>query len=132
MAPNDGRVVSNFFLQSIQVKPLTIYGDGQQTRSYCYVDDMVDALMRLMNSDYYITGPMNLGNPVEYSMLDLAKTIANVFDREVLYQIKQLPEDDPKQRQPDITYAKNVLKWEPSIELHDGLKQTIHYFKNLS
>tara|TARA_X000000950_G_C13854960_1_gene636160 strand:+ start:774 stop:1709 length:936 start_codon:yes stop_codon:yes gene_type:complete len=132
MDPNDGRVVSNFILQSIQGKPLTIYGDGQQTRSFCYVDDMVDALIRLMNSDDSITGPVNLGNPVEYSMLDLAKTIASSLNREVLFQFTKLPEDDPKQRQPDITYAKNVLKWEPQVNLQDGLKKTIRYFKNLS
>ena len=132
MGHDDSRVVSNFILQSIQGKPLTIFGDGQQTRSFCYVDDMVDALIRLMNSDDSVLGPMNLGNPVEYSMLDLAKTIASILNREMLFQFKQLPEDDPKQRQPDITYAKNVLKWEPKVNLQDGLKKTIRYFKNLS
>ena len=131
MDRNDGRVVSNFILQSIQGNPLTIYGDGQQTRSFCYVDDMVDAVMRLMNSDDSIVGPMNLGNPMEHSMLDLAKTIVSILDREVLFQFKKLPKDDPKQRQPDITYAKNVLNWEPQVNLQDGLKKTIRYFKNL-
>ena len=93
---------------------------------------MVDALMRLMNTDVSITGPMNLGNPVEHSMLDLAKTIVSILDREVLFQFIKLPEDDPKQRQPDITYAKNVLNWDPQVNLQDGLKKTIRYFKNLS
>ncbi|MBE9117290.1 SDR family oxidoreductase [Lusitaniella coriacea LEGE 07157] len=128
MLENDGRVVSNFIVQALQGKPLTVYGDGSQTRSFCYVSDLVEGFIRLMNSEHI--GPMNLGNPGEYTILELAQTIQNMVnpDAELVYQ--PLPQDDPKQRQPDITRAKQWLNWEPTIPLDKGLKQTIDYFRD--
>lgn len=127
MLEKDGRVVSNFIAQALRDIPLTIYGDGSQTRSFCYVSDLVEGLMRLMNNDY--VGPVNLGNPGEYTILQLAQTIQEMVnpDAELIY--KPLPEDDPKQRQPDITKAKHYLDWQPTIPLMDGLKLTIDDFR---
>jgi UDP-glucuronate decarboxylase len=128
MLENDGRVVSNFIVQALQGKPLTVFGDGSQTRSFCYVSDLVEGLMRLMNGDY--VGPVNLGNPGEYTILQLAEKIQNAInpDAELIYQ--PLPEDDPKQRQPDITLAKTYLDWQPTIPLDQGLAMTIEDFKS--
>lgn len=127
MLENDGRVVSNFIVQALQEKPLTVYGDGSQTRSFCYVSDLVEGLIRLMNNDYI--GPVNLGNPEEYSILELAKIIKEMInpDTELIY--KALPRDDPRKRQPDITKAKIYLSWKPQISLKEGLKLTIRDFQ---
>jgi UDP-glucuronate decarboxylase len=127
MLENDGRVVSNFIVQALQKTPLTIYGDGSQTRSFCYVSDLVEGLIRLMNNDYI--GPVNLGNPGEYTILELAQMIQGMInpDAELIY--KPLPQDDPKQRQPDITKAKTYLDWEPTIPLKTGLEMTINDFR---
>jgi UDP-glucuronate decarboxylase len=127
MLEKDGRVVSNFIAQALRGIPLTVYGDGSQTRSFCYVSDLVTGLMRLMNNDY--VGPVNLGNPGEYTILQLAQTIQEMVnpDAELIY--KPLPEDDPKQRQPDITKAKHYLDWQPTIPLIEGLKLTIDDFR---
>ncbi len=126
MLENDGRVVSNFVVQALKGIPLTIYGDGSQTRSFCYVSDLVEGLMRLMNGDY--VGPINVGNPGEYSILELAQTIQKMINPNTELVYKPLPEDDPKQRQPDITKAKNYLNWQPTIALSEGLKMTIEDF----
>ena len=128
MQEQDGRVVSNFIVQSIKGTPLTIYGDGSQTRSFCYVSDLVEGLMRLMNGDF--VGPVNLGNPGEYTILELAQIIQGMInpDTELIY--KPLPEDDPKQRQPDITRAQTYLDWQPTIPLEEGLEITIKDFKS--
>jgi UDP-glucuronate decarboxylase len=126
----DGRVVSNFIVQALRNEPITIYGDGQQTRSFCYVDDLVEGFLRLMDTDSAVTGPMNIGNPVEFTIRELAeKTIALTGSKSELVQLP-LPEDDPRQRQPDITQAKKVLEWEPKVALEDGLERTIQYFLN--
>ncbi len=127
MLERDGRVVSNFVAQALQGIPLTVYGDGSQTRSFCYVSDLVEGLIRLMNGEYI--GPVNLGNPDEYTILQLAKTIQEMVNPEADLGFKPLPEDDPKQRQPDITRAKNWLGWEPTIPLKKGLKMTIEDFR---
>ncbi|HIK37727.1 MAG: SDR family oxidoreductase [Geminocystis sp.] len=127
MLENDGRVVSNFIVQALRGMPLTVYGDGSQTRSFCYVSDLVDGLIKLMNSDY--TGPVNLGNPEEYTILQLAKTIQNLVNPGVEIVFKPLPEDDPKQRQPDITKAKTYLHWQPKVPLLEGLQRTIEDFR---
>lgn len=129
MLENDGRVVSNFIVQALQGKALTVYGDGSQTRSFCYVSDLVEGFIRLMESDE--TGPINIGNPGEYTILELAQTIQGMInpDAELIY--KPLPQDDPKQRQPDITKAKTRLGWEPTVPLQEGLKLTIDYFREL-
>lgn len=131
MHPNDGRVVSNFIVQAIKGESLTIYGDGTQTRSFCYVDDLIDGLVKLMNSNDDITGPINLGNPNEFSMLELANLVMELTGSKSDILFRSLPEDDPKQRQPDIDLAKKVLNWVPKVELRDGLKQTIEYFKKV-
>ena len=132
MDESDGRVVSNFIFQVLRGDSITVYGDGRQTRSFCYVDDMVNALILLMNTDHSVTGPVNLGNPVEYSMLELAQKIGSILGVEISFEFKRIPEDDPKQRKPDITFAKNILKWEPTVQIHDGLEKTIEYFKRLN
>ena len=126
MLEHDGRVVSNFIAQALQGVPLTVYGDGLQTRSFCYVSDLVEGLIRLMNGEY--VGPVNLGNPDEYTILQLAKTIQNMVNPDAELVFKPLPQDDPKQRQPDITRAKTWLGWEPTIPLEEGLKMTIEDF----
>lgn len=128
MLENDGRVVSNFIVQALRGIPLTVYGDGSQTRSFCYVSDLVDGLMALMNGDYI--GPVNLGNPSEYKILELAEKIQGMINPDAEIQYKPLPQDDPKQRQPDITRAKTYLNWEPTVPLNEGLKLTIEDFKN--
>ena len=131
MHANDGRVVSNFIVQALRGDDITIYGDGQQSRSFCYVDEMVDAFIRLMASDDSFIGPVNLGNPNEFTIRELAeKTLAMVGSKSSLIN-KPLPEDDPKQRQPDISLAKERLGWEPVIKLDEGLSKTIEYFKSV-
>jgi len=127
MAFNDGRVVSNFIIQALQNQDITIYGDGSQSRSFCYVDDLVDGLIKMMNSN--LTGPINLGNPNEFTILELAKKVIEITDSKSKIIFKPLPQDDPKQRQPNITKAQKYLNWEPKIKLEDGLKETIKYFK---
>ncbi len=127
MLENDGRVVSNFIAQALQGTPLTVYGDGSQTRSFCYVSDLVEGMMGLMNGEHI--GPINIGNPGEYTILELAKTIQEMVNPEAELTFKPLPEDDPKQRQPDITKAKNLLDWEPKIPLQEGLELTIKDFR---
>ena len=131
MHPNDGRVVSNFIMQALHGKQITIYGDGKQTRSFCYVDDLIDGFVRLMNTPDGVTGPMNLGNPNEFTILELAEKVIKLTKSKSRIIRKPLPEDDPMQRQPDISLAKKKLKWKPKIELEDGLKETIKYFKKL-
>ena len=131
MHPQDGRVVSNFIMQALQGEPITIYGDGQQTRSFCYCDDLIEGFIRLMNSDASVTGPINLGNPGEFTMIELAENILELTHSSSELVFKPLPEDDPKQRRPDITLAKQHLDWEPQIALRDGLAKTIEYFDGL-
>jgi UDP-glucuronate decarboxylase len=128
MLENDGRVVSNFVVQALKGIPLTIYGDGSQTRSFCYVSDLVEGLMRLMNGSYI--GPVNLGNPGEYTILQLAQTIQNMIDPTTEIIFKPLPQDDPQRRQPDISQAKSHLGWEPTVQLKEGLSKTIAYFRD--
>ncbi|MBN3879059.1 MULTISPECIES: UDP-glucuronic acid decarboxylase family protein [unclassified Nostoc] len=128
MLENDGRVVSNFIVQALQGNPLTVYGDGSQTRSFCYVSDLVEGFIRLMNSDYI--GPMNLGNPGEYTILQLAQTVQNMINPDAQIKFEALPSDDPRRRQPDITKAKTWLNWEPTIPLQEGLKLTIEDFRD--
>ncbi len=128
MLENDGRVVSNFIVQALRGIPLTVYGDGSQTRSFCYVSDLVEGMMRLMNGEHI--GPVNIGNPGEYTILQLAKTIQAMINPDAELTFKPLPEDDPKQRQPDITRAKTWLGWQPTIPLEEGLKLTIEDFRD--
>jgi UDP-glucuronate decarboxylase len=129
MHPNDGRVVSNFIVQALKGEPLTIYGKGAQTRSFCYVDDLVDALVRLMATDDGFTGPVNLGNPDEFTILELAKKVLDLTGSKSVLVFKPLPEDDPMQRNPDISLAVNHLLWQPKIRLEEGLERTISYFR---
>ena len=129
MHPNDGRVVSNFIMQALRGEPITIYGDGSQTRSFCYVDDLIEGFIRLMNSPDDFTGPVNLGNPVEFTILELARKVIALTGSESKIIFKPLPEDDPKQRKPDITLAKDALGWEPGVMLEEGLKKTIEIFQ---
>jgi len=131
MHPNDGRVVSNFIMQALQNQPITIYGEGNQTRSFCYVDDMIDGMVRLMNSDDSVTGPVNLGNSGEFTILHLAETIIDLTGSSSKLQYAPLPEDDPIKRKPDISLAKKTLGWQPAVSLEDGLKKTIPYFQSL-
>ena len=131
MHPNDGRVVSNFIVQALKGEPLTIYGSGDQTRSFCYVDDLVDALVRLMESPDAMTGPVNLGNPTEFSIRQLAETIIDLSGSRSTVIYKELPQDDPQQRKPDITLARTALDWTPHTALESGLKRTIAYFDDL-
>jgi len=132
MHPDDGRVVSNFITQALQGKNLTIYGDGVQTRSFCFVDDMIDGFVRMMNSKKSNIGPINLGNPGEFSMLELAEKVLKFTSSKSKIIFLPLPEDDPTKRKPDITLAKKNLNWEPKIGLDEGLDKTIYYFKNLA
>jgi UDP-glucuronate decarboxylase len=127
MLENDGRVVSNFVAQALRGVPLTVYGEGQQTRSFCYVSDLVNGLMRLMNGEH--TGPINLGNPDEYTILELAQTVQNLINPEAEIKFEPLPADDPRRRRPDITKAQTLLDWEPTIPLKDGLKLMIEDFR---
>jgi UDP-glucuronate decarboxylase len=129
MHPNDGRVVSNFILQALQGENLTVYGDGSQTRSFCYVDDLIDGFVRLMQSPDDFTGPVNLGNPVEMTMLELAEKVLAITGSDSRIVYEPLPSDDPNQRQPDITKAKAALDWTPRIGLDEGLERTVAYFK---
>ena len=129
MHPNDGRVVSNFIVQALRGEDITVYGSGEQTRSFCYVDDLIEAMLRMMQSSANITGPVNIGNPVEVTMLELAERIIALTGSKSKLCFKPLPQDDPKQRQPDISFAKSALKWEPKVSLEDGLKATIDYFR---
>ncbi len=131
MHPNDGRVVSNFIVQALQGEEITIYGTGQQTRSFCYVDDLIDGFVRLMNSPKDLTGPVNLGNPGEFTILELAENILRLTDSKSKLVFKPLPQDDPQQRQPNIALAKEKLGWEPKVPLEDGLKETIAYLKKI-
>ncbi len=131
MHPDDGRVISNFILQALRNEPITIYGDGSQTRSFCYVDDMADGLIRLMNTSDDFTGPVNLGNPVEISILELAQKIIQMTGSKSTIAFKPLPADDPKQRQPLIDLAKEKLGWTPKVPLEEGLKKTIAYFEGV-
>jgi len=128
MHPNDGRVVSNFIVQALSGHPITVFGDGSQTRSFCYVDDTVEGLMLLMNSGDEFTGPVNLGNPGEFTMLELAQKVVELTGSKSKIIYKTLPQDDPRQRQPDITLAKRKLGWEPKVKLDDGLARAIAYF----
>lgn len=129
MHPNDGRVVSNFILQALRGEDITIYGDGSQSRSFCYVDELIDGFIRLMASADDFTGPVNLGNPVEFTIKELAEKVIEMTNSKSKLSLKPLPQDDPKQRQPDITLAKKELNWEPKIKLEEGLKDTIKYFE---
>lgn len=129
MNPEDGRVVSNFIVQALQNKPLTVYGDGSQTRSFCYVDDLIEGFLRMMKTPKEIQGPINLGNPNEFTMLELAEKVIKLTGNNVSLQFEKLPQDDPKQRQPVIDKAKELLGWEPQVMLDEGLQKTIAYFK---
>ncbi len=131
MHPNDGRVVSNFIVQALQGKPITIYGDGTQTRSFCYVSDLIDGLVRLMDSPAEFTGPVNLGNPGEFTIRELAETVLRLTGSRSPLEFRPLPENDPRQRQPDITLAREKLGWEPKVPLEEGLKETIAYFQRV-
>ncbi len=131
MHPNDGRVVSNFIVQALRGEDITIYGDGLQTRSFCYVDDLIEGIIKMMNSPDDFTGPINLGNPSEFTILELAEKIISMTGSNSKIVFKPLPEDDPLQRKPDITLAKNRLKWEPKTTLEEGLSKTINYFKRI-
>ena len=131
MHPNDGRVVSNFIMQSLKGEPITIYGDGSQTRSFCYVDDLIEAILRFMQTDDEITGPINIGNSKEHSILELAQKIIEKVGSKSKLEFKPLPQDDPIQRRPDISKAMKLLDWEPQVDLDEGLGKTISYFENL-
>jgi UDP-glucuronate decarboxylase len=131
MHPNDGRVVSNFIVQAIQGNPITIYGDGTQTRSFCYVSDLIDGLIALMNTPEEVTGPINLGNPVEFTMLELAELVIRMTGSVSQIIFQKLPEDDPKQRKPNIDLATKHLNWQPKIHLEEGLQETISYFRKV-
>ena len=131
MHPNDGRVVSNFIVQALKSQPLTIYGNGSQTRAFCYVDDLVDGLIRLMNAPDALTGPVNLGNPGEFTILELAEQVLELTGSSSEIHYEPLPQDDPQQRNPDIRLAREVLEWEPKIPLKEGLQKTIDYFDDL-
>jgi UDP-glucuronate decarboxylase len=128
MHPNDGRVVSNFIVQALRSEPITVYGDGTQTRSFCYVSDMIDGLLRLMGTDDAVTGPVNLGNPAELQIIDLARKVIDLCGSSSRIEFRPLPADDPVQRRPDITLAQSVLEWRPKVALEDGLRRTIEYF----
>ena len=129
MAANDGRVVSNFIVQALRGEDLTIYGDGSQTRSFCYVDDLVEGFIRLMGSEAGVLGPVNLGNPGEFTMLELATQVLRLTGSKSKLSFQELPQDDPKQRRPDITRARETLGWAPTVELEAGLERTIAYFR---
>ena len=131
MHPNDGRVVSNFILQALQNQPITIYGDGSQTRAFCYVDDMIEAFITLMNTVDEVTGPINIGNPKEYSINELAKMIIELTGSLSEIKYEPLPSDDPQQRKPDISLARKILAWDSSVQLKNGLAKTIRYFDEM-
>ena len=131
MQPNDGRVVSNFIMQALRNEDITIYGSGEQTRSFCYVTDLIEAMVRTMNTGPDFTGPVNIGNPVEFTMIELADLVLKLTGSKSKLVFKELPQDDPKQRQPDISLASSSLDWQPKVALEDGLAETISYFKLL-
>jgi UDP-glucuronate decarboxylase len=131
MALDDGRVVSNFIVQALKGKDITVYGTGQQTRSFCYVEDLVDGMIRLMESDDSVTGPINMGNPGEFTMLELAEKVIKFTKTDSKIVYKDLPGDDPQQRRPDISQAKQLLNWEPKFDLDEGLKRAIRYFESV-
>lgn len=131
MHPNDGRVVSNFVMQALQNRPITIYGEGNQTRSFCYVDDLVEGLLKLMDTPDSFTGPINLGNPNEFTIHELAKAVIAATDSSSTIDFQPLPQDDPRQRQPDIGLAREILEWEPSVQLKEGLERTIAHFRSI-
>ncbi|HTX89538.1 MAG TPA: UDP-glucuronic acid decarboxylase family protein [Bacteroidales bacterium] len=131
MHPNDGRVVSNFIVQALQGKDITVYGDGSQTRSFCYADDLIDGLIRMMGTPESFTGPVNMGNPKEFTILELAEKVIRMTHSKSRIIFRPLPADDPVQRQPDISVARRELGWEPSVQLEEGLKKTIAYFKSV-
>jgi UDP-glucuronate decarboxylase len=131
MHPNDGRVISNFVIQALAGRDITVYGDGTQTRSFCYVDDMVDGLVKMMNSPDDFTGPVNIGNPNEFSIIELAQKILQKTGSQSAIVHRPLPQDDPLKRRPDITLAKKHLGWEPKTNLVDGLEPTIAYFQTM-
>jgi UDP-glucuronate decarboxylase len=130
MQPDDGRVVSNFIVQALRGRPLTVFGDGSQTRSFCYVDDLVDGLIKLMGSPAEVIGPVNLGNPGEFTMLELAKQVMDLTGSDCPVEHRPLPADDPVRRQPDITRARQLLGWEPAVPLRKGLARTVEYFRH--
>jgi UDP-glucuronate decarboxylase len=133
MHPNDGRVVSNFIIQALHHRDITVYGSGEQTRSFCYVDDLVEGLIRLMETPDEVTGPVNLGNPVEFTIKQLAEAVIALTGSSSKIVYHPLPQDDPKQRQPDISLARSLLQWSPTVQLEEGLKKTIEYFeRNMS
>lgn len=131
MHPKDGRVVSNFIVQALKGEDITIYGDGQQTRSFCYVDDLIEGLVRMMNSPTELVGPVNLGNPCEFTIRELAEKVLHFADSKSKLIFMPLPQDDPQQRQPNISLAREKLGWEPTVSLEDGLKETVAYFKKI-
>jgi UDP-glucuronate decarboxylase len=131
MHPNDGRVVSNFIVQALKGEPITVYGEGTQTRSFCYVDDLITGFVRLMDTPDEFTGPVNLGNPVEFTIRDLAEEVVRLTGSRSTLEFKPLPSDDPLQRRPDISLAQSALAWTPAIQLQEGLKQTVRYFEHL-
>ena len=131
MRPDDGRVISNFIVQALTEKDITVYGKGDQTRSFCYVDDLVEGILRLMTTEKGVTGPMNLGNPIEYTILEIAEIVIDQIGSKSKIIFEPLPVDDPKQRQPDISFAKSELNWEPKTQLKEGLDKTIHYFDQI-
>jgi UDP-glucuronate decarboxylase len=132
MHPNDGRVVSNFIMQALKSDPITIYGEGTQTRSFCYVDDLIEGMIRMMDSPDEVTGPVNIGNPDEFTMIELAEAVLKLTGSKSKLVKMPLPADDPRQRQPDITRARNTLSWQPKVKLEDGLKETIRYFRTIA
>jgi UDP-glucuronate decarboxylase len=132
MHPNDGRVVSNFIVQALKGEDITIYGDGQQTRSFCFVDDLVEAMLRMMGTTSDVTGPVNIGNPDEFTMLELAETVIRLTKSRSKLVFMPLPQDDPRQRRPDISLAKAALGWSPKVQLEEGLEKTIGYFSSLN
>jgi len=131
MLPNDGRVVSNFIVQALRGEPITLYGDGSQTRSFCYVDDLIDGMVRMMETPQGFYGPLNLGNPVEFTIRELADKVLALSGSKSRIERKPLPQDDPRQRKPDIGQATSKLGWQPKVGLEDGLKETVRYFREL-
>ena len=131
MHPDDGRVVSNFIIQALRDDDITVYGDGSQTRAFCFADDLIDGLVRLMNSEPSVTGPLNIGNPVEITVRELAETVIRLIGARSQIVWRPLPQDDPMQRCPDITRVQSLLNWQPHVDLEHGLRQTIDYFRGL-